>query len=510
MAGPDFTAEGRNTRRAEFGSEVARSRNSMRRARIVVVVSAMGWAAAPSLVNSAAPGAMEHVRAPHTPELLRQPPILRNTSSRAGVVEVTLTASPARLQLLAGGPLVSVYAYNGSVPGPTLDLHEGDSVIIHFRNKLPEPTTVHWHGFHIPADADGSPFFPIAPGTSHDYRFRLAAGSAGTYWYHPHPDRRTGFQVTMGLYGGIIVHGPNDPLVANGVPEKLLILSDNRFDARGAIAFPQPASLGAGVDAENGREGNVLFVNGQVTPSIPIRPGEVQRWRIVNASVSRVYRLALKGQQLVHAGMDGGLFEHPVEVSEVLMANSERVEVLVRGTGAPGDTAILEDLPYDRYMPQTRPADWDRARPILSLRYSDDSTIHPVEIPTTLRPIPPLDTTHVRVRRVVVMSQGLIDHKQMDMRRVDIRARLGTTEIWTIQNVVGMDHPFHLHGFHFQVLDRDGVPEPFLGWKDTVNVPKHSSIRLAVHFDDYPGKWMFHCHILDHEDDGMMGVLEVR
>jgi FtsP/CotA-like multicopper oxidase with cupredoxin domain len=471
---------------------------------VILAVPLFGWSAT-SAVRA------DRARATRAPELLRQPPLLRNTSTHPGVVEVTLTAAPARIQLRPGGPLVSVLAYNGTVPGPTLDLHEGDSVIIHFRNKLSEPTTVHWHGFHIPADADGSPFVPIAPGTAHDYRFRLAAGSAGTYWYHPHPDRRTGFQVAMGLYGGIIVHAPNDPLVAKGIPEKLLILSDNRFDSQGQIVFPNSTSLEAGVDLENGREGNVMLVNGQAMPTIPIRRGEVQRWRIINASVSRVYRLALGGgQRLVHVGTDGGLFEHPVEVPDILMANSERDEVLVRGTGAPGDTTVLEDLPYDRYMPQTRPADWNRTLRILSLRYSDDSATTPLEIPTTLRPIPPLDTTHVRVHRVIVMSQGLIDGKQMDMRRVDIRARLGTTEIWTIQNVVGMDHPFHLHGFHFQVLDRDGVPEPFRGWKDTGNVPKHSSMRIAVHFDDYPGKWMFHCHILDHEDDGMMGVLEVR
>jgi FtsP/CotA-like multicopper oxidase with cupredoxin domain len=127
-----------------------------------------------------------------------------------------------------------------------------------------------------------------------------------------------------------------------------------------------------------------------------------------------------------------------------------------------------------------------------------------------LRPMPALDTTHVAAHRVIVMSQGLIDGKQMDMHRVDTRSRLGTTEIWTIQNVVGMDHPFHLHGFHFEVLDRDGVPEPFRAWKDTGNVPKHSSMRIVVRFDDFPGRWMYHCHILDHEDQGMMGVLEVR
>ena len=213
---------------------------------------------------------------------------------------------------------------------------------------------------------------------------------------------------------------------------------------------------------------------------------------------------------MIHVGSDGGLFEHPVEVPDVLVANSERVEVLVRGSGTPGERALLEDLPYDRYMPQTRPADWARARQILSLRYESDSVTQPVEIPAVLRHVPPPDTSRVRVRRTIVMSQGLIDGKRMDMHRVDIHSRLGATEIWTIQNVVGMDHPFHLHGFHFQIIDRDGVPEPFSSWKDTGNVPKHSSIRILVHFDDYPGKWMYHCHILEHEDEGMMGVLQVR
>jgi FtsP/CotA-like multicopper oxidase with cupredoxin domain len=213
---------------------------------------------------------------------------------------------------------------------------------------------------------------------------------------------------------------------------------------------------------------------------------------------------------LVHVGTDGGLFEHPVEVPDILVANSERAEILVRGLGAPGDRTVLQDLPYDRYMPQTRPPDWERTRELLTLRYTDQSVVPPTDIPTVLRPIPAIDTTHVRVRRLLVMSQGLIDGKTMDMHRVDNRTRLGATEIWTIQNVVGMDHPFHLHGFHFQVLDRDGVPEPFPSWKDTGNVPKHSSIRILVRFDDFPGRWMYHCHILDHEDEGMMGVLEVR
>jgi FtsP/CotA-like multicopper oxidase with cupredoxin domain len=225
----------------------------------------------------------------------------------------------------------------------------------------------------------------------------------------------------------------------------------------------------------------------------------------VNASASRVYRLALPGRPLIKIGTDGGLFEHPVEVPDVILANSGRVELLVRGD----TSAALQDLPYDRYMPQTRPPDWDSTRTILWVRASAAHAVRPVAIPAVLRPVATLDTTQVAARRVIVMSQGQLDGKRMDMHRIDIRTRMNTTEIWTIQNVVGMDHPFHLHGFQAQVLDRDGVPEPFPSWNDTVNVPKHSSVRIVVRFEDYPGRWMYHCHILDHEDEGMMGVMEL-
>ena len=444
------------------------------------------------------------------PDTLRQPPELRNLSKLHGIVDVELTAAPARLRLVRGGPLVDVYAYNGMVPGPTLDVHEGDSVVVHFHNKLPEVTTVHWHGLHLPAIDDGSALFPVLPGSTYVYTFRIPAGYAGTYWYHPHPDARSSYQVTMGLFGAMLVHARDDPLAALGIPDKVLILSDNRFDAHGAISFPDSGSIQAEVDLENGREGNVLMVNGQVMPTIQIPPGGMQRWRIIDASASRVYRLSVPGAQLIHVGSDGGLFAHALPVHDVMVANSERVEVLVQAGSTPGERMRLDDLPYDRYMPQTRPANWDSTRSLLSLVVSHAPAAPAIRVPTLLRYVPPLDTTHVAVRRVIVMSQGLIDGRKMDANRVDLHGRLGTTEIWEIQNVVGMDHPFHLHGFRFQVLDRDGVPEPFPSWKDLVNVPEHSSVRIVVHFDDFPGKWMYHCHILDHEDEGMMGVLELN
>jgi bilirubin oxidase len=395
------------------------------------------------------------------------------------------------------------------VPGPTLDVREGDRVIVHFENRLSVPTTVHWHGLHIPFDSDGSPFHPVEPGGRRIYSFTLMPGSAGTYWYHPHPNHSTGYQVAKGLYGAIVVRAPDDPL-PRSIQEKLLILADNRFGADGSIDLPAMESAGGQVDAENGREGDVLFVNGQMRPSISIRSGETQRWRIVNASASRVYRLAIAGQTMLHVGNDGGLFEKPVEVNELTIANGERVEVLVRGTAKPGTTTELQALPYDRYIPQTRPGDWNATRSLVTLAYSPQPPVAPVTIPARLRTVPALDSADATETRVVVLSQGLINGRTMDMNRTDFSAKLDATEIWEIENIVGMDHPFHLHGFQFQILSRNGKPEPFRSWKDMVNVPKHQTARIIVRYGDYAGKWMFHCHILDHEDHGMMGILEVK
>jgi FtsP/CotA-like multicopper oxidase with cupredoxin domain len=440
-------------------------------------------------------------------DTLTAPPNLENRSHDPHTVEVTLTAKPARMSIVPGVE-TDVYAYNGSIPGPTLEVREGDRVIIHFRNELPEETTVHWHGLHIPWSMDGSPFHPIAAGEQVDFTFTIPAGTAGTYWYHPHALHRAQSQVAKGLYGAIIVRADDDPL--RSLPDRLLVLGDNRFRADGSVDLPDPQSMQGRIDFENGREGDVLFVNGQIMATIRLRPGETQRWRVVNASAARVYRLAIPGAEILHVGSDGGLFDRPVPVKEILVANSERVELLVRATGTAGSRSVLQDLPYNRYIPQTRPADWEQTREMASVQYTDGPPATPFAVPATLRHVEPIDTTNVATTRVMALTQGFINNKAMDIDRVDERGSLGTTEIWEIDNLVGMDHPFHLHGFRFQVLDRNGVPEPFPSWKDTVNVPDHESVRILVRFEDYPGKWMFHCHILQHEENGMMGILEIR
>jgi bilirubin oxidase len=439
---------------------------------------------------------------------LSAPALLRNESTAPGTVEVTITAAATRLELRPG-VTTEVFAYNGTFPGPTLEANEGDRVIVHFRNDLPEPTTVHWHGIHLPASQDGSPFDPIPAGGRRDYVFTLQRGTAGTYWYHPHLHPRTGYQVAKGLIGALIVRAPDDPLPPT-VREKLLILADQRFRADGSIDLPDRTSSQGRLDEENGREGDVLFVNGQVMPTITIQRGEVQRWRIINASAARVYRLSIGGQPFLHVGSDGGLFERPRAVHELVIANSERVELLVRGFGDAGSRVAVQSLPYDRYIPQTRPRDWERPVDLVSLRIAPGPAAPPFTVPARLRPIPAIDTTRATERRTISMGQGMINNRHMDMNRIDMTARLGATEIWTVENLVGMDHPFHLHGFQFQVIERNGKPEPYRSWKDAVNVPKHETVRFIVRLDDFPGRWMFHCHILNHEDQGMMGILEVK
>ena len=466
----------------------------------------VAWIASASLTGSPAPHKAPLTKA--EPEVFANPAVLTNESHSPHTVEVTLTARKERI-LLASGKIAEGYTYNGMTPGPTIEIREGDHVIIHFHNELPQATTIHWHGLHIPADQDGSPLYPVQPGKSHDYIFTIGQGTAGTYWYHPHPDVTTGYQVARGLYGALIIRADDDPLPAS-LPEKIIVLADNRFASDGSVDIPDEASQAGLVDMENGREGNTFLINGHVMPTIGIRSGEVQRWRIINASASRVYRLSLGGQTFTQVGSDGGLFEHPVDMKEIVISNSERVEILVHGTGAPGSTTTFQSLPYDRYAPQTRPSYWDNPIDLATLKYSNEPPVTPIQLPSTLRVIPALDTLTATTTRYFALGQGIINGKTMDMNRVDTRVRLGSMEIWQIENIVGMDHPFHLHGFRFQIIDRNGVPEKDRRWKDTVNVPKHETVRFVVKFDDFPGKWMYHCHILDHEDHGMMGILEVK
>ena len=452
------------------------------------------------------------------------PVIAKNLSSKPRTVEIDLEASTTRLKIL-NNKSTEVFAYNSTIPGPTIEAYEGDHLIIHFKNNLQEPTTVHWHGLHIPSDQDGNPMSPVLSGQKRDYIFDIPFGTAGTYWYHPHTEGLTASQVAKGLYGGFVVRSASDP-IPSSIKENIILLSDNRFDVNGEI------EANTKLDQMNGREGNIIFVNGQTQPELIVISGEVRRLRIINASSARYYLLNIPKHNLILIGTDGGLIESPVVQKEILLAPGERIEVLVRFNGKPDDKTDLRSLSYDRGIMAEAPASMGgmtsmptnqemkmtqtttKAITLLRFQYARTAVVSSGAIPSSFRQIPATSIQGAE-KRSFTFSENMesldfrINGKKYDSTRVDTRTKLGKTEIWSIANQGDMDHPFHLHGFSFQVLDRNGIPEPFRAWKDTVNIIKNQTVSFVVRFEDFPGKRMYHCHILDHEQLGMMGILQV-
>jgi bilirubin oxidase len=441
--------------------------------------------------------------------MAQQPPLLAGSRSE-GLFEATLVAAPATIPF-GEGKHTEVLAFNGTVPGPTLEVTEGDRVVIHFKNRLSEPTNIHWHGLHIPPDQDGMPMDLVPPGGSRDYTFTVPRGTAGTYWYHPHPHGRTAVQVMAGLAGAMRVKPAADPL-PTAFGDDLVFISDNDYLADGKI---RPLT---DEERQFGRVGSTVLVNGAERPALPVRSGEVRRFRLVNASTAQSWRISIPDQALYQIATDGGFFATPVERSEIRLSPGERAEVLAKMTAPPGTRTELRALPFghsfgpaelgtqahdSRHAQAT-----DGARTLIDIVYADDAPITPPAVPGVLRPVPalPLDGA---TARTVVMKEFAMDGKRFDPARVDVRGKLGTVELWTIENQGRMDHPFHLHGFQFQVLDRNGVTEYPRSWKDTVMVPSSQQVRFAVKFEDFAGLRVYHCHVLLHEDQGMMGLLRV-
>jgi bilirubin oxidase len=419
------------------------------------------------------------------------------------------------------GTSTEFWTYNSLVPGPLIDVFEGDTVRIRLENRLSQQTTVHWHGLPVPPDQDGSPMDPIAPGASRTYEFRLPVGSAGTYWYHPHPHELTAEQVFRGMAGLFIVRSRTDPVPA-GIEEKLLVISDLRLAADGTIPANTP------MDWQNGREGNYVLVNGQYQPVLTIQPGQSQRWRVLNATNARYLRLALTGHTMTLIGTDGGLLRASVPgINDILLAPAERLEVIVTASLAAGSTAVLQSLPYDRGGSMGMMGTSSTTIPLLTLNYTSASTAA-VALPSALNSIADLGVPTTSKRLVFSSGMGmggmgmggmgggmmsfLIDGKSFDPARIDLTSRVNEVEQWTIENRSSMDHPFHLHGTQFQVMSRTrsgvGLAEPFLAWRDTVNVAAFETVVLKV-VQHQLGKRMYHCHILEHESQGMMGVLDV-
>jgi FtsP/CotA-like multicopper oxidase with cupredoxin domain len=420
------------------------------------------------------------------------------------IVEIDLEARLAPVEL-GPGLRPTVRTYNGSLPGPVIRANVGDRIIAHFKNSLPDPTTIHWHGVRVPVNMDGTPMSqdPVMPGQTFDYDFHVP--DASLFWYHAHVD--SAVQVSEGLYGPLVVEDPSQSHAFGD--EVILVLSDIALDGDGGLAAPL---RGDTLVSLFGREGPTILVNGRVHPRLTARAGERQRWRLVNAAGSRYFQLALEGHSLTRIGGDGGLIESPQESDSLVLAPGERADVSVVPHGDPGSDVALRWIPYDRGYGSTF---GESPQDILTLHIENAPAVTPSALPEHLRTIEPLDVTSATPQSVVIYySQGVdggpapaneaytVNGKAFETM---LMARVNETDVFTVDNQTDWDHPFHLHGFFFQPLDDKG--SPVHEWKDTYNVPVKSTRRFVVHYDERPGNWMFHCHVLDHTEVGLMGML---
>lgn len=419
------------------------------------------------------------------------------------ILEINLEAKIKKMELVPGTK-TPVWTYNGSLPGPLIKAKVGDRVIVHFKNKLPEATSIHWHGLRVPNNMDGVPNVtqdPIKVGEEFTYDFVVK--DAGTYWYHPHAN--TADQVGRGLYGPIIVEDPKDPSIFGD--ELVLMLSDMSLKPNGDFV---PADQGGDLGNLFGREGEVLLVNGKVMPTLKVRKNNQQRWRVINAARARYFSVKHEQATLTRIGGDNGLAESSQTMEEVRVVPSERADIVFTPKGEPGTSSTLYWHAIDR--------GWGTAFnrppvPMMNIETINEPALIAEKIPAQLRQIIPIDTDGAE-ELLIDLTVSQPDGKPLEMGingipfwdSTPIRAKIGETQIWKVRNDTDYNHPFHLHGYFFQVLDENEVPE----WKDTVDIPVKTEKRLVVRFDDRPGTWMYHCHILDHAEVGMMGQIIVE
>jgi len=468
-------------------------------------------------------------------------------------VEIALTAAPDQVQIMAGRP-TGVWKYTGrllkgkhdslknndhSYLGPTIRVHKGQRVRIHFQNEIPDPSIIHWHGLHVPADMDGHPRYVIPRGETYVYEFAVR-NRAGMYWYHPHPHGRTGHQVYGGLAGFFIVSDdveksielPSDPY---DIP---LVIQDRIFDGNNQLSYPVQNMM----ERMTGLLGDRILVNGKPEYTLPVAT-RAYRLRLLNGSNSRVYKLAWEdGSPLVVIGSDGGLLENPVQKNYVMLGPAERIELWSDFSKYPvGSDPALVSLSFDAgtlngagmgrgmmggsaLLPNGYPFTVLKVRVD---RKEKETLVLPQRLSTIERyqERDAVNSGSPRTFRLLLNHMNwTINGRTFRMEEVaeDEIVQLNTLEAWEFINEAGgmgmmgamdMPHPIHIHGMQFQVLGRSGVRHRGYvdeGWKDTVLLMPGERVKLLVRFEDYPGLFLYHCHNLEHEDMGMMRNYYVR
>jgi FtsP/CotA-like multicopper oxidase with cupredoxin domain len=407
-----------------------------------------------------------------------------------------------------------MFTFSGELPSPTIRIQKGDKFSLTLKNDLEKPTIIHWHGLIVPEDMDGHPKDVISNQETYEYSYDVNQ-SAGTFWYHTHPHGRTGKQIYHGLAGMYIVEDEQEK--ALNLPsnefELPLLIQDKRFDQNKQLIYKEISR------DNNGVNGDVVLVNATPFPYHNVSSRKY-RLRIANASSVRTYNLAFEGlEKFTLIGTDGGLLEEPIELESVLLSVAERVDLIVDFKDKKiGDSVTLKSIGIEDAVTiglnQNYPS-LEASMDIMQFKVTQKSK-STLKIPQKLSSIEWLKENEAIKTRKITMQAGedgswTLDNKKFDIDRIDQKVKLNTTEIWEIQNTIHMLHPFHMHGVKFQVLSRDGkTPIPTdKGWKDTVLVRPNETVRLIVHFT-MPGLFLYHCHILEHSDSGMMAQFLVE
>ena len=402
--------------------------------------------------------------------------------------------TPSGLQLteaatsvdLGDGRSAKAWAYNGSLPGPTIQARTGDRATINLHNGLPgQPTITHWHGMLVDHPNDGHPMSAIGSGASYAYDFPIL-NRAAFNWYHPHPHMLTGEQVALGLAGGFIVRDAvEDALqLPGGSREVPLVIRDTTLDSAGNLLY-KPRS--------GGFLGQLPLVNGTRDPYLDV-DAAVYRLRVLGGANSRIFRLALSdGRLFTLIGNDGGLLAASTSAASLDLAPGERLDLLVDFRGlAPGSTISLLDHFTGWSLLEFR-----------VVRSVTDATV----IPSGLSTIAAL-ANPVAVRDFSFDGMTKINGREYDMNRVDFEVPFGQTELWRFRTSGNAPHPVHVHGASFQVVRRTGGRNRTFawesGWKDTVLLNDRETVEVLIRFDSYRGLYVMHCHKLEHEDMGMM------
>jgi FtsP/CotA-like multicopper oxidase with cupredoxin domain len=422
------------------------------------------------------------------------------------------------------GKKTNTFGFNGTYLGPVIRVHKDDKVRINVTNNLKETTSAHWHGMHLPASMDGGPHQFIKAGESWQ-PYWTVTNEAATLWYHPHLMGKTGEHVYKGLAGLFIIDDENSDSLnlpkEYGIDDIPLIIQDRKFDSNGQFVYDHDPNSSRIIDP--GVLGDIIIVNGTRAPYVDV-PAKLVRLRILNGSNARRYNFGFSdNRKFYQIASDGGFLPAPVERTRMMLAPAERAEIVVDLANTTNPLTfmsyeVVDDVnPIINLFQRIFLPDNDEYQQfkILELRPQAGNFARQ-EIPHKLNTIKRFDKdSAIKTRQFSLdFNAREINSKKMDHSRVDQIVRKEDLEIWEVRNESISYHPFHIHGVQFQVLDRDRK-EPHAyekGWKDTVIIEPAERVRLIMRFTQFTDPnmpYMFHCHILEHEDMGMMGQFVV-